>query len=142
MRKGWSLEAEQWEQFIAVLTGTSWTKCFLEPTYQDVVPTSSGVYLICARPRVVLTHFPLLYEVIYVGQEGVSLRRRFLEHCNRPKLEIQKSRGCFGLPLDYWFCPAISTDLDKLEGVLIDSFGPPANLVRKLTVRLGPAQPA
>jgi hypothetical protein len=142
MRKGWSLEGEQWEAFFAILTGTAWTKCYLEAMYRDVVPASAGVYLICARPREVLPHFPPLYEVVYVGQEGVSLRRRFLEHCTRPKLEIQKSRGCFRPPLDYWFCQAASVDLDKLEGVLIDSFGPPANLVRKLTVRLGPGQPA
>ena len=142
MRKGWSLDPDQWQLCVSLLTGTQWGKCFLESLYRDVVPEASGVYLICARPQKIGRRFPELYEVVYVGQDGVSLRRRFLEHCNRPKPEIARLRRCYYMPLDYWFCQAPSEMLSRLEGVLIDSFGPPANLQRKLTARLGPAQPA
>lgn len=130
---------------IGRVASTNWKQVNLESLYQDTVPESSGVYIICASPpNSEPPVFSRLYEVIYAGQEGVSLRRRFLEHCSRPKPEIQSAVDCLKHPLEYWFTQVGREDLDTLESVLIDCFGPPANKVRKLVIkaRLKPAEPA
>jgi len=145
MRNGWSLVKEDWKRLVVRVAGTNWGHVSLDPLYRDTVPDSAGVYMICASTRITnQLVFSRLYEVVYAGQEGASLRRRFLEHCNRPKEEIKKACDCLRPPLDYWFTTAPLGELDGLEGAVIDCFGPPANLVRKLTIkaRLGPAEPA
>ena len=129
MRYGWTLEKQEWLQ-LSVISRTDWSKTKFNSLYRENVPESSGVYAICSTPPdFTQLLIKTLYNIIYVGKSK-SLRRRFLEHCNRPKLEIEMAQHCFGDSLEYWFTEVSLEEIDELEARLIDCFGPPANLVR------------
>ena len=129
MQHGWTLEKQEWEH-LSMVSGTHWSKTKFNSLYRESVPESPGVYAICSEPPAFTQSFiKTLYNIIYVGKSK-SLRRRFLEHCNRPKLEIEMAKHCFGDNLEYWFTEVSLDQIDELEARLIDCFGPPANLVR------------
>ena len=130
MRHGWTLEKQEWDMLLPIVSQTRWSKTKFDSLYRDRVPESTGVYAICSSPLDFTQRlFKALYNIIYVGKSK-SLRRRFIEHCNRPKLEIEMARHCFGDSLEYWFTEVSLEQIDELEARLIDCFGPPANLVR------------
>ena len=129
MRYGWTLEKQEWLQ-LSIISGTRWSKTEFDSRNRGKIPQSSGVYAICSSPPdFTQSLIKALYNIIYVGKSK-SLRRRFLEHCNRPKLEIEMAKHCFGDNLEYWFTEVSLDQIDELEARLIDCFGPPANLVR------------
>ena len=145
MRYGWSLDKEQWQTLINIVSGIEWCHVNLQSSYREEIPERPGVYAICAKVTLRNGVFGKLYNVLYTGQEGVSLRRRFLEHCQRPKSELRMAQECYIMPFEYWYSVVDPSKLDETEGALIDCFGPPANLARKIftiTARLGTAQPA
>src|SRR5262245_9721589 len=131
MRYGWTLERLEWDRLIKVANGTSWFHVRLAPLYRDSAPENAGVYAICARiPFLTQRPFEVLYNVIYIGKDGSSLRRRFLEHCRVPKQEIAQAKQCFSDNLDYWYTAVDSNYIDNLEACLIECLGPTANLIR------------
>jgi hypothetical protein len=145
MRYGWSLDKEQWQTLIRTTATITWSRVHLRDLDRDSIPERPGVYVICAKVKGFGQGvFSELYNVIYAGQDGVSLRRRFLEHCGKPKVELRSAQNCYIYPLEYWYSVVEVEQLDEIEGALIDCLGPPANLVRKLTIkaRLGRPQPA
>ena len=130
MQHGWTLEKQEWNMLLPVISQTHWSKTKFDSLYRDSVPGVPGVYTICSgTPDLKQGLFKALYNIIYVGKSN-SLRRRFLEHCNRPKLEIEMARHCFGDNLEYWFTEVSLERIDELEARLIDCFSPSANLVR------------
>jgi hypothetical protein len=145
MRYGWSLDREHWQILITNAGAITWNRVHLRDLDRDSIPDRPGIYLICAKVKGLTQGvFNELYNVIYAGQEGVSLRRRFLEHCRIPKLELRNAQQCYVYPFDYWYSVVEVEHLDKIEGSLIDCLGPPANLVRKVTIKahLGKPRPA
>jgi hypothetical protein len=142
IRYGWTLEYNEWERLRSALASRVWNRARLESVYRESVPQRSGVYLICGSPCA--THrepFKYLYGVVYAGQAS-SLRRRFVEHCSRPKSEIAAAKECMHLRrLDYWFCEAASEDLSYFETVMIQTLGPPANLIEAPRIKGKVGQP-
>ena len=142
MRYGWTLEKQQWDHLLTVVSGTSWSNTKLDQLYRDIIPEGSGVYAICGTvPDATQCLLKALYNIFYVGQSK-SLRRRFLEHCNRPQRGITEVKQCFGEDLDYWFTEVNLDRIDELEACLIDCFGPPANRIRgRIPARVGTPRP-
>jgi hypothetical protein len=144
IRYGWTLQYDDWSKLTAELSERKWARVPLEAVYQDSVPSRAGIYLICGTPRGPDQRpFRDLYGVLYAGQAN-SLRRRFCEHCQRPKRELAAAHACMRSGLDYWYCSAASGELNRLEGALIRALGPPANLIDapKITARIGQPVPA
>ena len=143
MRYGWTLNKRDWDSLFVSSAGIEWKRTNLNTLYQGVVPNMSGVYIICTKPKLNKKPFSVIYNVIYAGYEGVSLKRRFLEHCKTKNEELKKARSCFGYDMDYWFT-IVSPDIARsLESYLIECFGPPVNRVRgKIMAKLLDPVPA
>ena len=128
MRRGWSLESSAWEDLRSVLGAVEWSSVRLRTLDRDSVPQSPGIYLMVAKPtRDFSPKLSQLMGVVYVGIDRSSLRRRFLEHCRKPKPEIQQAVYCFG-ELEYWFATIEHTEFPSIERQFTECFGPPANL--------------
>lgn len=144
MRYGWSLEKSDWEACVAY--DSEWKKATLNPLRQDLIPTSAGVYAICAPAALLRTGvFENLYNVIYIGRASGAggLRQRFLTHCNRPAPQLRRAKECFGEELDYWFHQLNEKDVALAESRLIECLGPVVNLVRGvIEARIGEPRPA
>lgn len=142
MRHGWTLEKQQWDRLLTVVSETSWSRTKLDRLYRDSIPEDSGVYAICGTvPDVTQRLFKTLYNILYVGKSK-SLRRRFLEHCNNPQRGVTEVKQCLGENLDYWFTEVNPDQIDELEACLIDCFGPPANRIRgRIPARVGTPKP-
>src|SRR5215204_5800314 len=96
MRYGWSLDKEQWQTLIRSAAVMTWKRARLRELDRDSIPNRPGVYVICAKVKGFSQGvFSELYNVIYAGQDGVSLRRRFLEHCREPKIELVNAQSCY-----------------------------------------------
>lgn len=146
MQHGWTLDKQKWEHLLTVVRGTHWSKTILDKLYRDDVPKNTGVYAICAKiPNFDQRLFEALYNIVYVGKADTgTLQRRFLDHCNQPKQEIDKAKKCFGYTLEYWFTEVKPNLVPEIETCLIKCFGPPANLIsgQKIPARFGSPQRA
>lgn len=145
MRYGWQLNVPFWTQLAVACRTREWKRTYLEDTYQDSIPTGSGVYMICASvhdglaiPGSTEGLYKRLYNAVYVGQ-AVNLRRRFAQHV-RGYGNVPKARPIFRR-LDYWYTTTLETDLNALEQCLLDALGPAAN-DRNVTARVGHPVPA
>ena len=110
------------------------------------VPETSGVYVICARPPYPTTLGRAAYTVLYAGKVRRlprTLRARFVEHCDRPTPILRPLLLCFHPNVHFWWSSvADSEEIDRTETLLIESFNPPANMIRApgtavLLARLG-----
>lgn len=141
MRYGWRIDPGPWRGLEAALAGRKWRRTFLEADYKANVPRSSGVYMICGSPSTVPVDGDALkeiYSVVYVGQSN-NLRQRFSKHV-RGYGEVRQALKTFRR-LDYWFTGAVPQELNRLEQLLIDAFGPPAN-GKNVTATIGDPIPA
>lgn len=128
MRYGWILKKKEWKYLVNTVLGTKWKRTNLNKAYRDGVPETSGVYVICTTIKnISINPFQKMYNAIYVGKEGVSLRRRFLEHCRPSNPEIMEAMKCFNNDLDYWFAIVSPDKIDVIESCLIECLGPSAN---------------
>lgn len=144
MRYGWTLKATDWHKLAEITSGTTWGHTALDSLYRDTVPDEPGVYAICARAGTATDGLLCcLYDAVYIGKAELSLRRRFLEHCTKPKAELAQAAECFRLPMDFWFTEADADIVAELESRLIDCLGPVANCIRgRIPAKLGTPQPA
>jgi excinuclease UvrABC nuclease subunit len=139
MRYGWSLSRRDWRDVAALCSGKEWKKVPFAEVSRDQVPRRPGVYAICTTgTRFSRGLFSKLYNAVYVGQ-AENLRRRFLDHCQRPERELRSVIDCFS-DLDYWFAPTDISEISQMETVLIDCLGPSANRQRGISARVGPPQ--
>lgn len=141
MNYGWRLELECWQRLRVAIETFRWQRVYLELDYARQVPKTAGVYLICARAKEVPisgTVMKQLYNTVYVGQT-IQLKRRFKDHINgygnvRNALKIFKR-------LDFWYSELNADSLDEIEQLLIDAFGPAAN-INNVKAKLGNPVPA
>ena len=131
MKYGWQLEASLWIRMGMACGTREWKRTYLEETYGLSIPTTPGVYLICASVQDGLAatgvsgrFYKQLYSAIYVGQAG-NLRRRFAQHV-RGYGNVHNARNIFRR-LDYWYATALRSELDELEQCFIAVLGPAAN---------------
>ena len=88
---GWSIQPDDWANLRSALKGADWTSTWLDILYQDSVPESEGIYMICVSPRSLVDAYNLpseLSAVLYVGKSS-NLRQRFKQHAStrrRPNL--------------------------------------------------------
>lgn len=146
MRHGWSIDRDVWSGLAP--DEHQWRAVRLTPTDRSVVPNESGIYMICAAPPGYTTDreragnlLQYLYSPIYIGQSK-DLQERFSNHCGNPKPELKRSQLCFRGNLDFWFMRVDQKEIDSVEAVLIDCFGPPANRISGIRARLGKGVPA
>ena len=134
---GWSLQPDDWANLRSALKGAEWTSTWLDNLYQDSVPESEGVYMICVSHRSLVDTYnlpPELSTVLYVGKSS-NLRQRFQQHAStrqRPHL-IYRYHSLFRrLKFAYTLVAAslrISTEqwASHAEHSLIVALDPPAN---------------
>ena len=131
MRNGWTLEKQNWDDLLIVLTGTKWSRTKLDTLYKNRIPNRPGVYAICLNLGAMgFTQRPFkdIYEVIYVGRSESSVRTRFVSHCNKPVRGVREAKECFGNNLEYWYTEVDQDKIREIEARIIQCFGPPANL--------------
>ena len=141
MRYGWNLRADQWQMLRKAISGCSWSRTYLEGDYAAQVPTISGVYMICASTKripIAGTLMDQMYNVIYTGQAS-NLRRRFRGHVQGYG-NVVHAKTTFGR-LDFWYIPIKRPRLSEIEQLLLDTFGPTAN-VNNVKARIGDPVPA
>ena len=145
MQYGWQLNFSHWSRFAALCATRQWHRTYLQDTYRHRLPTTPGVYLICASvqdalptPIVSVRLYTLLYTAIYVGQTK-NLRRRFADH-TRGYGRMNKARTIFRR-FDYWYAKIPEAELDDVEQCFIDVIGPVAN-DRNVRARIGTPVPA
>jgi hypothetical protein len=151
MRYGWSLNRKDWNALPASVTQSErWRRVQLAVGDKAAVPTGCGVYVVCASPPgwrfelpILTTHnlFRLLYTALYVGKSD-DLRRRFTEHCKRPKSELIASRQLCESRLDFWFLSLPADQILAVEADLINCLGPVGNRVSGIRARIGRPVPA
>lgn len=127
---GWSAEQTLWVALKQMAPALTWKKVSLDSTRSHLIPkNATGVYLICACPPVQTV--PDLYSVLYAGQvhsASHGLRARFLNHAQQPQDRLASYLRSYFPHVDFWY--ALLTDvqeIDRLEGLLIQAFGPPCN---------------
>ena len=141
MRYGWSLNPKQWQDLREAVSDCDWRRTYLEADYATQVPTISGVYLICASTgRIPIRGGVMekLYNTVYAGQAS-NLRQRFRQHVQGYG-KVVTAKNAFRR-LDFWYTSVASADLRDIEQLMLDSFGPTAN-VKNVTARLGEPVPA
>lgn len=135
-----------WRRYLQFCSETpvTWSRTFLEPAYQDSIPSGAGVYAICARPPgqqdgAVPRE---LYSAVYVGRSR-TLRSRFLRHC---RLKLREFRDALADPttrLEFWYTELPTSKIEACETLLIDCLGPPGNVIRgTIEARIGSPRPA
>lgn len=130
MRKGWTLEKQNWQELLTVVSGTHWKRTKLNTLYQNSVPAKPGVYAICLKLDTMefsQRPFKDIFEIIYVGRSETSVRSRFVVHSNRPLRGVKDAKECFGDNLEYWYTEVDREKVKELEARIIQCFGPPAN---------------
>ena len=144
MNHGWSLQIDRWRRVREDCNRFSpWRTTPFLLVNSARVPSSSGVYALCApsnRPTAPRHLLDAIYSPIYIGRSD-DLRRRFIEHIRRPQPLIDEAVRTFS-GLDYWYCVVDEHQTASFEAQLIDCLGPSANRIRGLVATLGPAQPA
>ena len=140
MRHGLSLDPASWRKALE-LTNRNWKRVPFSRVQASMVPEKPGVYALCSgvpavhEPKGV---FARLYGALYVGQSD-SLRRRFLQHNDRPKPEIVKAVEFFP-SAEFWYLPLPREEIDSAEDALIDCLGPPGNLRRGIRASIDSAK--
>lgn len=145
MHYGWQLNPSHWSRFAGLCATRRWQRTYLEDTYRHRIPTTSGIYLICASfhdalppPTVSDRLYTRLYTAIYVGQ-AKNLRRRFADH-TRGYGRVNKAHRVFRR-FDYWYTKVSEMELDDVEQCFLDVIGPVAN-DRNVLARIGTPVPA
>lgn len=137
MRKGWSIDPDDWNRLQQALAGTTtWHSVLLTPNDRHIVPDSPGIYAICAPPPIILrtasrTMFHSLASPIYIGRSESSIRARFVYHCSATDQELRRAKRCYNsVQLRFWFVELPPPSVRDTEAWLIDCFGPPVNRLR------------
>lgn len=152
MRHGWSIEREPWAKLsYSKVRGSRWRSVKFALSNANSIPSESGVYAFCTSPPGITRRnswsspndlMGRLFTAVYIGQT-TDLRRRFSEHCRRPKPEIRQIRRVFSECLEFWFCRLKPGEIDGAEMMMIDCFGPTGNLQRgHIPVEIFPPEPA
>ena len=134
MRKGWSIDPDEWSGLTQALQPTStWNVVMLTPNEREMVPDAPGVYAICAPPPIghdtsSRTMFSSLASPIYIGRSELSIRSRFLAHCKSDDPDLRVAKRCYNIGrLRFWFTELPTTPIRDVEWWLIRCFGPPVN---------------
>lgn len=145
MQYGWSADKLIWARLVQALpVAIQWRLVQLRSNNSNSVPDHPGVYVICGAPPAPGPIVQIdLYNALYVGQ-ATKLRKRFRDHCLDPADNISALKACWGTSLDFHLAVLPPESLDKIEGLLIESLGPPGNRKRgnRIMAHIGPAQPA
>jgi len=129
LRRGWVVDRLWWRKFRTWASEADWRKKPLERSCQSLVPTSGGLYMICAfadcRIAGNANVLPgVLYDCLYAGK-AENLRRRFGNHLK----ERSGERRCFDA-LDFWWVVAEApTDRERIEDIILKSVSPPSNRI-------------
>lgn len=142
MQYGWSLNKNHWQALSGVVSNCDWHRTYLEADYANQIPGISGVYLICASTKLIPIPgnvMKLLYNTIYAGQ-ATDLQKRFRQHV-RGYGKVVPAKDVFRR-LEFWYTSIESKDRrDIIEQLLLDTFGPTAN-VKNVKARIGDPVPA
>ena len=141
MRYGWSLSADQWHNLRRAVSNYDWHQTYLEGDYATQIPTTSGVYLICASTQRIPIEGSVmqrLYNAIYAGQ-AFNLRQRFRQHVQGYG-KVVLAKNAFRR-LDFWYSAVERGKLTDVEQLMFDAFGPTAN-VKNVKARIGDPIPA
>lgn len=148
---GWTADAKLWQELRRITADCSWGRVAFDRNLAADVPETSGVYLICAHPPYPTKLGRAAYAVLYAGKVRRlprTLRTRFTEHCDRPTPALRPFLLCFHPNVHFWWSSVTdSEEVDRTETLLIESFNPPANMIRApgtagFLARLGPTRPA
>jgi len=141
VKYGWRLDSNYWQDLRNEIDGLTWKRLYLEKDYAPQVPSSPGVYLICASAKDIPIKGQVmerLYNALYAGQ-SINLHRRFGDHL-RGYGSVLKAKSAFRR-LDFWYSELPKTRLSEIEQLLLVAFGPTAN-VNNVKAKIGNPVPA
>ena len=147
---GWAADAKLWQELHRLAAKYSWTRIAFDSNLAVNVPETPGVYVICAHAPYPTKLGRTAYTVLYAGKVRRlprTLRARFVEHCKRPNPALRPFLLCFHPKVHFWWSSiADSEEVDQIETLLVESFNPPANMIRApgtgvLLARLGQTRP-
>ena len=129
MRYGWVDVREEWDRLEAICPDLKWRKVLLSSNHKSSVTDKAGIYIIAAPPPGEAKRLAggKLYNAVYIGQ-ATNIATRFSDHCVRPSPAVARIKRCWKGRLDFWFSIVDEERLDEVEALMIDCFGPTANL--------------
>ena len=141
---GWSLDRALWERLGKLCEGRKWSKVHFDESKSSLIPARPGVYLIVAGPPCVSdTPHCKFMSPLYAGQSKTSIRSRFVHHLDSPDARVALLKHLRTNATVWFYCTVTNIDeVDELESLLIDCYGPPANSQRGIQARLRDPVPA
>lgn len=138
---GWSRNRRVWVALGPWMKSQKWTKVPFDPGKSYLVARGPGIYAICARPpfRGESAGPPGSFKPLYMGQakrKHGGVQARFRDHTKRPKETVRALVECFHETIEFWYTVVEPTaDLDALEAMCVEAFGPECNEIRAPTQR-------
>ena len=145
LRRGWVVDRFWWRRFRAWAASANWRRKPLEKSCRSLVPTTGGLYMICAFADCSVAGNDqilsgLLYDCLYAGK-AENLRRRFGNHLK----ERSRERACFDA-LDFWWVEvAAPAERERVEDIILKAISPTANRInasKSIAASLGEPLPA
>ena len=137
-RTGWSLDASKWKRLAAYIDGKEWKKIRFDESMEAQVDCRPGVYMIVANPPCLesLPHTQFMAP-LYAGQSKTNIRSRFHHHLTTPDAQVRELGNLGGCSnLWFYFTVVSPREVDALEALLIDCYGPSANSQRGIQGKL------
>ena len=123
----WTLNPTEWKEVDFWLANRKFKQRALTKNDTDLVPTYSGVYLMCGRPLLSNMSAPELRNILYIGKSE-NLRQRFQQHCGQGSApHIRELVKLYGSRLEFWFTEVPVERITEVENALIKCFKPQAN---------------
>ncbi|MCG3777292.1 MAG: hypothetical protein JW395_4170 [Nitrospira sp.] len=141
--EGWNLELARWRELQEAIPPSPWVKLFFEAQSWNRVPDAPGVYMVTGAPPLLRNNPHGTFEKpLYIGQSTTSMRTRFRSHISsRCQPSLARLRTLYddaGYPaLFFSFLQLPADQVEKVEAILIECYGPPANRKRGISLRVG-----
>ena len=136
----WSLKTQEWKDSEFWLSNRRFRRHSFSRNDLPLIPATSGIYLMVARPVATQPDILELRNVMYVGKSE-NLKQRFSQHSgNTATPNIRELLLFFGAKLEFWFVELPLDKISEAEQCFITCFKPQAN-TKGIPGRLRPPIP-
>jgi len=132
LRNGWSLDISDWRYLAEMLARKRWDKVPFDKSAQVQVPSLPGVYLIVAQsPCLTIPPCNSFSTPLYAGKSGTSVKNRFTHHIKSPEVRVKLIHELMpSANIWFYFTLTDKSKVSALESILIECYGPSANVIK------------